>query len=86
MRFVENRRYSLCRARLLQRRRVVMRTLDYLEAEREIVDTNRQWKTPSTQQKRRRLIDEIHDRYDQELNKIDTVLDRLNDTSNRIAN
>lgn len=77
MRFAEHLRYSLCRARLVQRRRVVVRTLDYLDAEREIVDANREWKTPSSQRERRHFLDEVHGWYDRELKNIDIVLDRL---------
>jgi hypothetical protein len=84
MRFADNLRYALCRFRLMQRRKVVVRTLDHLDAEREIVDTNRQWKSPSTQRKRRRLLDEIHGWYGKELKKIDMVLERLNHSSNHV--
>ena len=79
MRFVDDRRWSLYRDRFMQRRKVVIRTLDYLDSERKIVDTNRQWKNPSTQQNQRRLLDEIHSWYDIELKKIEMVLDRLKD-------
>jgi hypothetical protein len=61
---------------------VVVRTLDYLDAERNIVDANRQWKNPSARRNRKRLLDKIHGWYDVELKKIDTVLDRLNHPSN----
>jgi len=78
MRFDANRRYILCRDRLMQRRKVVVRTLDYLDSERNIVDTNWQWKNPSAQRNRRRLLDEIHGWCDIELKAIDMTLDRLN--------
>ncbi|HXV81734.1 MAG TPA: hypothetical protein VEG60_17775 [Candidatus Binatia bacterium] len=79
-----NTRYSPSRDRLVQRRKVVMQTLDYLEGERNIVDANQQWKNPSVQHNRRRLLDQIHDWYDEELKKIDMTLDRLNQPSNRL--
>ena len=77
MRFDTDRRWALCRNRLMQRRKVVVRTLDYLNAEQKIVDTNRQWKNPSAQRNRRRLLDEIHGWYHIELKKIEIVLDHL---------
>lgn len=84
MRLVDSLRYSPCRDRLLQRRKVVARTLDYLDGERNIVDANQQWKNPSVQRNRKRLLDQIHDWYDVELKKIDTTLNRLNQPSNRL--
>ena len=77
MRFDADRRWALCRNRLMQCRKVVVRTLDYLNAEQKIVDTNRQWKNPSAQRNRRRLLDEIHGWYHIELKKIEIVLDHL---------
>lgn len=97
MRIVENRRYILCRNRLMQRRRVVVRTLGYIDAERKIVDSNRQWMSPSTQRSRRRLLAEIRGWYDKELKKIDRVIEHLdqpatpvgtnlrNETRNRLS-
>lgn len=81
MHFVENWRYRLCRDRLVQRRKVVARTLDYLDTERNRVDTNRQWGNRSAQPSRRRLLDEVHGWYDKEVKKIDMTLERLNDPS-----
>jgi hypothetical protein len=75
--FDTNRRYIHCCNRLIQRRKVVVRTLHYLAAERKIV-ANQHWKNPLAQQNRRRLLEEIHGWYDIELKKIDIVLDRLN--------
>lgn len=78
MRFDADQRWSLCRNRLMKRREVVLRTLDYLDDERKMVDANRQWTSPSAQRSRRRLLDEIHGRYDTELKTIDVTLRRLN--------
>jgi hypothetical protein len=77
MRMIENRRYVLCRDRLRRRRLVVVRTLDHIDAERSIVDINRRWKSPSTQQNRRRWLEEVYGWYVMELKQIDLVLDRL---------
>jgi hypothetical protein len=68
----------------MRRRKVVVRTLDYLEGERRIMATNRQWRNPSAPRNRQRLLAQIHGWYDVELKKIDTVLDRLNHPSNCI--
>lgn len=67
----------------MRRRKVVVRTLEFLDAERKIVNTNEQWKSLSTQRKRMRLLDEIHGWYDKEVKKIDTVLGRLSQPSTR---
>lgn len=84
MRLLDNPRYSPCRDRLVRRRKVVVRTLDYLDGERNIVDANQQWKNPLVQRNRKRMLDQIHDWYDGELKKIDMTLDRLNQPSNRL--
>ena len=85
MRFVENLSYILCRDRLMERRQVVVRMLDYLDAERNIVESNRQWKDPSAQPNRRRLLDEVRGWYDQEVKEIDVALDRLNQPSTHVG-
>jgi hypothetical protein len=77
MRFPDNLRYKLCRDRLMRRRKVVVRTLKYLDSERKVVDTNRQWKNSLVRGNRRRLLDNLYGWYDLELEKIDAVLDRL---------
>lgn len=77
MRFLDNLRYRICCDRLRRRRKVVVRTLNYLDAERKIVDTNGQWENPWVQRNRMWLLDKIHRWYDKELKKIDTVLGRL---------
>jgi len=81
MHFVENWRYRLCRERLMQRRNVVVRTLVYLDTERNRVDANRQWGNRSAQPSRRRLLDEVYVWCDKEVKKIDMTLDRLHDPS-----
>ena len=86
MRFLDTpSRYKICRSRLLRRRKVVVRTLEYLDAERKIVDSNTEWRSPSAQRKRKRLLDEIHAWYDTEVKKIDSVLARLNQPSGRMV-
>jgi hypothetical protein len=67
----------------MQRRNVVVRTLDYLNDERRNVAINRIWKTSSTQRIRLSLLDEIRAWYDAELTKIDTVLKQVNEPSAR---
>lgn len=80
MRFADKRsRNAQCRDRLAQRRKVVMRTLEYLYAERKSAQTNQTWKTAVTQRKRLNLLDEIYGWYDAELKEIDTVLDSLDE-------
>jgi hypothetical protein len=61
----------------MRRRKVVVRTLKYLDSERKVVDTNRQWKNSLVRENRRRLLDNLYGWYDLELEKIDAVLDRL---------
>jgi hypothetical protein len=61
----------------MRRRKVVVRTLKYLDSERKVVDTNRQWKNSLVRGNRRRLLDNLYGWYDLELEKIDAVLDRL---------
>jgi hypothetical protein len=68
----------------MQRRNVVVRTLDYIDAERRTVATNRQWENPAARRNRTRLLDRIRGWYHTELRKIDTVLDRLNHPPNCI--
>jgi hypothetical protein len=80
MRFADQpKRYALCRARLTKRRVAVVRTLDYLAAERRQVDTNRRWSSSSTQRRRRDLLAKVHGWYAAELMKIDRVLARLSE-------
>lgn len=80
MRFADKpTRYAECYARLSKRRGIVVRTLEYLNAERKIVDASRVWITPSAQRRRRDFLDEIHAWYDAELKKINSVLERLNE-------
>jgi hypothetical protein len=78
-------KYAICAERLRRRRKVVVRTLRYLDAERKIVEANRQWKSPSARRSRRRLVEQIRSWYDAELKRIDTVLDRLEHPSIRVA-
>jgi hypothetical protein len=85
MHFDENWKYALCRGRLIRRRKVVARTLDYLDTERNRVDTNRRWGDPSAQPGRKRLLDEVRGWYDKEVKKIDRTLDRLNRPSTAVA-
>jgi len=77
--------YRVCRNRLLRRRKIVVRTLEFLDAEQKIAETNDEWQSLSTRRKRRRLLHEIHGWYDKEVKKIDTVLARLNHPSGRVA-
>jgi hypothetical protein len=83
MRFLDNLRYGICRDRLIRRRVVVVRTLAFLGAERNLIDASPHWNNPSSQQIRKRLLDKIHGWYDLELKKIDAVLARVSRPSTR---
>ncbi len=84
MRFADNRTgYALCRARLVRRRTVVARTLQYIEGERRNLENNRTGKILPMLQKRRDLLDKIRGWYVTELKTIDSVLPRLNELAIR---
>jgi hypothetical protein len=69
----------------MRRRKVVVRTLEYVDSERKIVDSNQVWKTPRAQQKRKNLLDRIHRWYDEEAKKIDMVLARMSEPAPGVA-
>jgi hypothetical protein len=69
----------------MRRRKVVVRTLEYVDGERKTVDDNRVWKSASAQQKRKNLLEKIRGWYDKEAKKIDTVLARISEPSERVA-
>lgn len=80
MRFADKRTgYALCRARLAQRRVVVLRTLQYIDLERNNLETIRTTRIRPALRKRRALLDKVHGWYDAELKRIDSVLLHLND-------
>jgi hypothetical protein len=69
----------------MRRRKVIVRTLEYVDGERKIVDSNQVWKTSRAQQKRKNLLDKIHGWYDKEAKKIDMVLARMSEPARRVA-
>ena len=73
--------YALCRARLAQRRLVVLRTLQYIDSERNNLETIHATRIPPALRKRRALLDKVHGWYAAELKRIDLVLLHLNDLS-----
>ena len=73
--------YALCRARLAQRRLVVLRTLRYIDSERNNLETIHATRIPPALRKRRALLDKVHGWYTAELKRIDSVLLHLNDLS-----
>jgi hypothetical protein len=78
-------RNKICQARLTRRRKVVVRTLEYVDGERKTIDSNRIWKSPSAQQRRRSLLNKLHGWYDKEAKKIDMVLARLSEPARPVA-
>jgi RNA polymerase-binding transcription factor DksA len=70
-------RDNLFRERLLKRRQVVVLTLRYIAAEKKMVDQNRQWKSASAEESRKRLLALLRDWYEDELEKIDSALARI---------
>jgi hypothetical protein len=79
MRFADKRiAYTLCRARLAQRRAVVLRTLQHIDSERNNLETIRGTRIRPALRKRRGLLDKVYGWYDAELRRIDSVLLRLN--------
>lgn len=81
MSFSDALRYQVCRDRLRRRRDVVLRTVAYLDCERNLLDAKNQNAGRSVLRQRKQLLDEIHVRYVAEANKIAVVLDRLKRSS-----
>jgi hypothetical protein len=74
-------RNKICRARLRRRRKVVLRTLQYVDGERRAVEGNSVWKSAAAQQRRKKLLDKVHGWYDKEAKKIEMVLVRISEPS-----
>ena len=75
-RFVDDSIFGLCRDRLLRRREIVVRTRDYVDAERKLMGGKGREKTSAAQQGRKLFLDEVQGWYDQEAKRLEAILAR----------
>jgi len=77
MRFANGLRYSQCSDRLLRRREMVLRTRDFVAAQRDTMPCHGGESLDDLRLRRQQHLDEVYGWYDKEAKRIDAVLELL---------